>query len=122
LHALADAILGATGGRDIGFHFPNTDERWRDAVSIDLLSAVWSPLFAAGWRINNVDMTILLEAPQVGPSIAAMKERISNTLQCSPDDIGIKATTTEKLGAIGRGEGVLASAVVLISKDESRLD
>jgi 2-C-methyl-D-erythritol 2,4-cyclodiphosphate synthase len=109
LHALTDAILGATGGRDIGFHFPNTDERWRNADSMELLR-----------RMNNADVTILLEKPKIGPAVAAMKDRLAAVLNCGRDEIGIKATTAEKLGALGRGEGVLASAVVLLVQEQTR--
>lgn len=116
LHAIVDALLGATGRGDIGIQFPNTDPQWRNADSSVFVTTTWSAISAEGWSLINLDCTVLAEAPKIGPYIAAMKERISSLLATTPDRIGIKATTTEKLGAIGRGEGLLASAVVLLKR------
>lgn len=115
-HALMDAILGAIGGRDIGTLFPDTDAAYKDADSLVLLQKVWEVATHAGWRLVNADITLLAEAPKVKPHVQAMRERLSAILQCSPDQIAIKATTMEKMGFIGREEGIVASAVVLLSR------
>ena len=115
-HALMDAILGAIGGRDIGTLFPDTDVAFKDADSLVLLRQVWEVATRAGWRLVNADITLLAEAPKVKPHVPTMRERLSAILACDPDQIAIKATTMEKMGFIGRGEGVVASAVVLLSK------
>ncbi len=116
LHALVDALLGATGRPDIGALFPNTDPAHAGRDSSFFLSTVWEHVQSDGWSIVNIDCTILAEVPKLNPHIAAMKERISSVLSISTDRIGIKATTTERLGAIGRSEGVAASAVVLLQR------
>ena len=115
-HALMDAILGAIGGRDIGTLFPDTDAAYKDADSLVLLLKVWEVATAAGWRLVNADITLLAEAPKVKPHVPMMRERLSSVLGCSADQIAIKATTMEKMGFVGREEGVVASAVVLLSK------
>ena len=115
-HALMDAILGAIGGRDIGTLFPDTDAAYKDADSLVLLQKVWQVATHAGWRLVNADITLLAEAPKVKPHVQTMRERLSTILQCSPDQIAIKATTMEKMGSIGREEGIVASAVVLLSR------
>lgn len=116
LHAVCDAVLGATGQGDIGTRFPNTDTRWKDSDSRDLLAAVWRDTNSAGWSLVNADISILAESPKLNPHIPAMKGEIAVILGVEPDRIGIKATTTEKLGFIGRSEGLMASAVVLLSR------
>lgn len=116
LHAVCDAVLGATGQGDIGTRFPNTDMRWKDADSRDLLAAVWRDVNSAGWSLVNADVSILAESPKLNSHIPAMKREIAVILGVEPDRIGIKATTTEKLGFVGRGEGLMASAVVLLSR------
>lgn len=116
LHAITDAILGAAGKGDIGQHFPNTDIKWKDSNSIQLLQIIWDQLKIEGWKVLNVDATVLLEAPKLVPHIPKMKENISSVLGISVDDIGIKATTTEKLGFVGRKEGIMAQAVALLSR------
>lgn len=113
-HAIADALLGAAGERDIGHHFPNTDERWRGASSLDLLRDVRSLLAARGARIANVDACLIAEEPKIAPHIAAMKERVADALGIHPSQIGVKATTNERLGALGRAEGIAALATALI--------
>jgi 2-C-methyl-D-erythritol 2,4-cyclodiphosphate synthase len=117
LHALCDALLGAAGLGDIGHHFPPSDERWRDADSKDLLAAVYGLLDAAGWRLENADITIVCEAPKIGPHSEAMREVIASALGVQLSAISVKATTTEKLGFCGRGEGIGALAVCLIRDD-----
>jgi 2-C-methyl-D-erythritol 2,4-cyclodiphosphate synthase len=116
LHALCDAILGATGKGDIGTRFPNTDPQWKNIDSRKLLGAVWSESVTEGWWLINADMTVLAEAPKIAPHIPAMKAAIGGILEVPAERIGIKATTTEGLGFVGRREGVMASAVVLLSK------
>ncbi len=110
LHALTDAILGALGEADIGTHFPPSDPRWTDAASVRFLEFAVHEVERRGGLIANVDVTILAEAPRIAPQIAAMKAVLAPLLRLSPDRIAIKATTTEKLGAIGRGEGIAAFA------------
>ncbi len=116
LHAVIDAILGATGRGDIGQQFPNSDKTWKDASSLDLLSKVWAPSYAEGWRVVNVDVTLLLEAPKIGTYIHEMKANISRILNLAADNIGIKATTSEGLGFVGRKEGAMAQAVALLER------
>ncbi len=116
LHAICDAVLGATGQGDIGTRFPNTDLRWKDADSKDLLAAVWGDVSAMGWSLVNADISILAEAPKLNPHVPEMKRGIAAILGVEVERIGVKATTTEKLGFVGRQEGILASAVVLLSR------
>ena len=116
-HALMDAVLGAIGQRDIGTLFPDTDAAFKDADSIVLLSKVWGIAKAAGWRIVNADISLLAQIPKVNPYVTKMRERLSAVLECELERVTIKATTSEKLGFIGREEGVLASAVVLIQRE-----
>jgi 2-C-methyl-D-erythritol 4-phosphate cytidylyltransferase / 2-C-methyl-D-erythritol 2,4-cyclodiphosphate synthase len=110
LHALTDAILGALGEADIGTHFPPTDPQWKDVASARFLEFAMREVERRGGLIANVDVTILAEAPRIAPHITAMKAVLAPLLGLSPDRIAIKATTTEKLGAIGRGEGIAAFA------------
>lgn len=114
LHALCDALLGAAGYGDIGGMFPDTDARWADADSRDLLRHVVAKLSDQGLRVGNADLTIIAQAPRLSPHIAAMRARIAADLRLPPERVNIKATTTEKLGYIGRGEGLAAHAVVLL--------
>jgi 2-C-methyl-D-erythritol 2,4-cyclodiphosphate synthase len=117
LHALCDALLGATALGDIGQHFPPTEDRWADANSMDLLRRVFELLASAGWRVINTDLTIVCERPRIGPHVEAMRKTVAPALGLAADAVSVKATTTEKLGFCGRGEGIAASAVVLIGKD-----
>ena len=117
LHALCDALLGAAALGDIGQHFPPTEDRWADADSMDLLRRVFELLAAAGWRVINTDLTIVCERPRIGPHVEAMRKTVAPALGLAADAVSVKATTTEKLGFCGRGEGIAASAVVLIGKD-----
>lgn len=116
IHALCDALLGAANLRDIGFHFANTDPRWKGADSKIFLKEVTRLLHEKGWKIENVDCTLTLERPKVNPHIPAMKKVLAPLMNVSEDDVSIKATTNEKLGYVGREEGVNAYAVALISK------
>jgi 2-C-methyl-D-erythritol 2,4-cyclodiphosphate synthase len=114
IHALCDAMLGAVALGDIGQHFPPGDERWRDADSADLLAAVNNMLLTEGWQLSNLDLTIACESPRIGPHVDSMRETLSGILNVSRDIVSVKATTTEKLGFCGRGEGIAALAVVLV--------
>lgn len=117
LHAICDAILGALSLRDIGYHFPNTDEAYKGIDSKKLLQKVMELISEKGWVVNNVDATVVLEQPKVNPKIDEIKETIAPLLQVIPDAVSIKATTSEKVGFVGREEGVEAHAVVLLKKE-----
>lgn len=114
LHALADAILGAIGERDIGYHFPPTDLQWKDMDSILILEKAADLARQKGFTILNLDATLIAESPRINPFVEEMKSRIGEALELRPQSIGIKATTHEKLGPIGRGEGIAAQAVALL--------
>ena len=114
-HAVIDALLGAAGLGDIGLHFPDTDERWRDADSIDLLRAVRGMLADAGFTPSNVDATAACEAPRLAPWRDAMRERLAEALGLEPAAVNVKFTTGEGMGFVGRGEGVAAMAVATIA-------
>lgn len=116
IHAICDALLGAANLRDIGFHFANTDSRWKGMASRHFLEEVTKMLHERGWAIQNVDCTICLEKPKVNPHIDEMKLVLAPLMRISEEDVSIKATTSEKLGYVGREEGVNAYAVALISK------
>jgi 2-C-methyl-D-erythritol 2,4-cyclodiphosphate synthase len=117
IHAICDALLGAANLRDIGFHFSNTDDRWKGKDSKYFLKEVARMLKEKGWKVGNVDCTICLEKPKVNPHIHVMKKALAPILDITEDDISIKATTNERLGYVGREEGVCAYAVALIEKD-----
>lgn len=110
-HALIDALLGAAGLGDIGEHYPDTEERWRAADSIELLQAVVSKVLAEGLEIVNVDCTVLMEEPKLGPHRAAIRERLALALGLDSRRVSVKASTGEGMGFVGRGEGVAALAV-----------
>lgn len=114
LHALMDALLGAAGKGDIGKHFPDTDARFEGADSRRLLRIVVEMLQRDGWQVNNVDVTIIAQKPKLAPYIAAMRTMVAQDLGIIEDAVNIKATTTEKLGFTGRGEGIAAEAVASI--------
>ena len=114
LHAITDAILGAAGLGDIGRHFPDTDQQWANADSADLLRAIWQPLLLKGYKIGNADITIVAQSPKMSPHIGAMEARLAAILECSVEQVNVKATTTEKLGFEGRKEGIAVHAVVLL--------
>jgi 2-C-methyl-D-erythritol 2,4-cyclodiphosphate synthase len=115
LHALCDALLGAAGLGDIGQHFPDTDPRWRGAPSSGFVTAVIALLEQRGWRVVNVDLTLLAEAPRIGAHREAIGRQVAQLLGIAPDAVNLKATTTERLGFVGRGEGVAAQATVLLA-------
>jgi 2-C-methyl-D-erythritol 2,4-cyclodiphosphate synthase len=110
-HAVIDALLGAAGLGDIGEHFPDTEERWRDADSMQLLGSVVARVREAGFELVNVDCTVVLEAPRLGPHRAAIRERLAETLGVEPGRVNVKASTGEGVGFVGRGEGAAALAV-----------
>ncbi|MEC8444503.1 MAG: 2-C-methyl-D-erythritol 2,4-cyclodiphosphate synthase [Pseudomonadota bacterium] len=114
LHALADALLGAAALGDIGRHFPDTDEQWKGADSRMLLRHVVSLVADKGYRVGNVDVTIVAQAPKLAPHIEDMRAAIAADLQVRMDDVNVKATTTEKLGYVGRKEGIAVHAVALL--------
>ena len=116
LHAICDALLGAANLRDIGFHFPNTNPKYKGADSKLLLKEVVDLLLQKGYKIGNIDATLSLEAPKINPHITSIQTILAPILNVTVDDISIKATTNEKLGYVGRGEGVNAYAVALIYK------
>jgi 2-C-methyl-D-erythritol 2,4-cyclodiphosphate synthase len=114
LHALCDALLGAAALGDIGKHFPDTDMQYRNADSRSLLRMVYGKVKAKGWVVENADMTIVAQAPRMANYISYMVENIATDLHVIPDQINVKATTTERLGFTGREEGIAAYAVVLL--------
>jgi 2-C-methyl-D-erythritol 4-phosphate cytidylyltransferase/2-C-methyl-D-erythritol 2,4-cyclodiphosphate synthase len=118
IHAIMDAMLGAAGMRDIGHHFPPSDPTYRDADSVSLLAQIAGRLRASGWAVGNVDAVVYLEAPRIAPFVEAMRDRIASTLGIPPGQVGIKATTAEGLGAIGRHEGIAAQAVALLERTD----
>jgi 2-C-methyl-D-erythritol 2,4-cyclodiphosphate synthase len=118
LHTIADACLGAIGEGDIGRHFPDTDPAFKDADSKKLLSHVWGLVKERGYTLGNVDCTIMAQQPKMAPYIEEMRARISDLLEAETDRVNVKATTTEKLGFTGRGEGIASQAVVLLVKVE----
>ena len=111
-HAVIDALLGAAGLGDIGEHFPDTDERYRDADSIELLETVLTRVVAQGLQLVNLDSTIVMERPKLGPHREAIRERLAVALGIAPGRVNVKASTGEGIGFVGRGEGVAALAVV----------
>lgn len=117
LHAICDALLGAANLRDIGFHFPDTAGEYKDIDSKILLARTLEVLTEKGYRIGNIDATICAERPKINPHIPAMQKVIADILKIDIDDISIKATTSEKMGFVGREEGFAAYAVALIEKD-----
>lgn len=119
IHALCDALLGAANLRDIGFHFSNTDSRWKGMDSKFFLQEVTKLLAEKGWRVGNVDCTIVLEQPKINPHIPAMKKVLAPLMNVTEEEVSIKATTNETLGYVGRQEGVCAYAVALIYKQGS---
>ncbi len=119
LHAVCDALLGAAGMDDIGVHFPDSDERYRDAASTDLLARVVELLEEKGFAVGNVDATLLAEAPKIGPYRMEMRENIARILKVAPERVNVKATTTEEMGFVGRGEGMAAQCVAAIFERES---
>ncbi|PWU08824.1 MAG: 2-C-methyl-D-erythritol 2,4-cyclodiphosphate synthase [Verrucomicrobia bacterium] len=118
-HALADALLGAAGQPDIGHFFPNTDSSLRGISSLEILQRVVGILQSAGFKVHNVDCTVIAEQPKISPHLDAMKKALAGAIWMDPTRIGIKATTNEKLGFLGRGEGIAAFAVASLVKAHS---
>jgi 2-C-methyl-D-erythritol 2,4-cyclodiphosphate synthase len=118
LHALTDALLGAAGLGDIGQHFPDSDPLWRGAASTQFVKHAVQLLARDGWRVVNADLTLLAEAPRIAPWRAAICQGIAAALHLPVTDVNLKATTTEKLGFVGRAEGLAAQAVVLIARGQ----
>lgn len=116
LHALTDALLGAAGLGDIGQHFPDSDPRWRGAASTQFVRHAVELLAARGWRVVNADLTLLGESPRIAAHRDAIRASIAAALGIAADVVNLKATTTERLGFLGRGEGLAAQAVVLLSR------
>jgi 2-C-methyl-D-erythritol 2,4-cyclodiphosphate synthase len=116
LHAITDALIGAAGLGDIGRHFPDTDERFRGADSVALLREAARRVQEAGWRIGNVDSTVIAQAPKLAPHIDAMRARIAEALELAPAQVNVKAKTAEKLGPVGQGQSIEARAVVLLAR------
>lgn len=117
LHAICDALLGAAGLQDIGHHFPDNDDTYKNIDSKILLAKTYDLIQREGYSIVNIDSTLCLERPKIAPHIDAMKKKIAEVLKIESSAISIKATTTEKMGFVGRGEGVAAFAVVMLEKD-----
>ena len=115
-HAVIDALLGAAGMGDIGQHFPDTDERWRDASSLDLLRAVVAQLGDAGYRPANIDATLACEQPKLSPFRDQMRTRLAEAAGLEPDAVNVKFTTGERMGFVGRSEGIAALAIASVAR------
>lgn len=116
IHALCDAILGALALRDIGYHFPDTSEEWKGADSTDLLRRVCAMVRERGWEIGNTDITIITERPKLKPHIESMRERLAQVMEIETECVSVKASTNEKMGFTGRGEGIASLASALLHK------
>jgi len=116
LHAVSDALLGAAGLRDIGYHFPDTDATYKGADSLELLRVVGQKVAAKGYRISNIDVTMIAQAPKLKLHILAMRDNIARVLSLDPDRVNVKATTEEHLGFTGRKEGLSCHAVCLLEE------
>lgn len=116
LHTVTDAALGAIGKGDIGHHFPDTDEAFKDADSALLLQKVWALVEEEGYQLGNIDCTIMAQQPKMAPHIEDIKNRVASLLNAKPEQVNIKATTTEKLGFVGREEGIATLAAILLVK------
>jgi 2-C-methyl-D-erythritol 2,4-cyclodiphosphate synthase len=114
IHAICDALLGAAGLWDIGHHFPDTDDAFKNIDSRKLLKQVMKDLADLGWKVNNIDSTVIAQAPKLAPFIPDMRKLLAEDLAINSDAVNVKATTTEKLGFTGRKEGIAAHAVVLL--------
>lgn len=117
VHALCDALLGALALGDLGRHFPDSEPKWQGADSLQLLAHCMALARGRGYALGNADVTVICEKPKLAPHIEAMRSRIASALECDMDAVSIKATTTEKLGFTGRGEGIAAMAVVLLARN-----
>lgn len=116
IHAICDALLGAANLRDIGFHFPNTDEQYKNIDSKILLERACNLIYQKGYEIGNIDATVCLEAPKINPFIPQMQQVLAKTMSIEAEQVSVKATTNEKLGYVGNGDGVTAYAVCIITK------
>ena len=116
-HALANAILGALGEGDLGLHFPDTDARYKNADSIKLLATVWKRAADLGWRLGNADLTIFAQRPKLAPYLDQMRARLAAAVSSEEGRINVKASSPEGIGALGRAEGMAASAIVMIEAD-----
>ncbi len=114
-HAIMDALLGALSLGDIGHYFPPTDDQWKNADSLKLLEQVNQLILSKGWQVSNIDSVVVAERPKLKPHIAAMRDRLAQTLAIPADQVGVKATTNEQLGPEGREEGISAYAVALLT-------
>lgn len=117
VHALCDALLGALALGDIGKHFPDSDPKWKGADSLKLLAHCTALVRERGYALGNADVTVICEKPKLAPHIQSMRARLASAMQCDADAVSVKATTTEKLGFTGRGEGIAAMAVVLLARN-----
>jgi 2-C-methyl-D-erythritol 2,4-cyclodiphosphate synthase len=117
-HAIGDALLGAMGLGDLGAHFPDTDPAYRGVSSLHLLERIQGLIQERGARVVNVDSTLILESPRIGPHVGEMRERLARALALNPEQVSVKATTNERLGALGRAEGIAAMAVALVEVTE----
>ena len=116
-HAIGDALLGALALGDLGKHFPDTDPRWKGADSRSLLRHIVTLVHERGFSVGNVDATVIAQAPKLAPHVPAMRANLAADLGCALDDVSVKATTTERLGFAGRGEGIAAMASVLVTRN-----
>lgn len=114
LHAIADALCGAAGLPDIGQLFPDTDQKWKDADSRELLKSIARRVAQEGWRIGNVDAVLIAQQPKIAPYVAAIRQSIAETLSVSPSSVNVRGKTAEKMGALGAGEGMACHAVCLL--------
>jgi 2-C-methyl-D-erythritol 2,4-cyclodiphosphate synthase len=119
LHALCDALLGALALGDIGQHFPDTDQRYKDADSSNFIQAVMAFVKERGWQVNNVDITIVAQFPKLSPYREEMRERVAKLLGIGIEAVSVKATTTDRMGFIGRGEGIAAIVLVSLTRERS---
>jgi 2-C-methyl-D-erythritol 2,4-cyclodiphosphate synthase len=117
-HAVGDALLGALGAGDLGLHFPSSDERWRDASGARLLAEIRAKLAPAGWAIANVDATVIAQEPRLAPFRVEIQESLAKLLGVEAARVNVKLKSTDGLGAVGRGEGIAAQAVVLLEPSE----
>lgn len=116
-HALANAILGALGAGDLGRHFPDNDPRYKDADSIKLLAEVWQLARSMNWRLGNADVTIFAQAPRLKPYLDTMSRRLADAIEAKTSQVNVKASSPEGIGALGRGEGMAAAAIVMLEAD-----
>jgi 2-C-methyl-D-erythritol 2,4-cyclodiphosphate synthase len=121
LHAISDSLLGAAGLGDIGMHFPDSDKKYKDIKSTKILADVFRLIVKKGYQVGNIDAVIIAESPRLAKHIPVMKSKIAGVLLVSDDDISIKATTNEKMGFVGREEGIAVTAVALIYKDNGTI-